>query len=154
MRVGPAGVAGGADTGVVPGERRRRRYRRTERSKGPRTYRTRKDPFEAVWDEVCTWLAARPERTAKSVLRDLQHRYPGQYPDGQLRTMQSRVKAWRARILLTFDEQWLNEEVLAGQILPLPLRTLVEPLPVGGAAPAGASSLAPLGSSAALRPVG
>jgi len=88
------------------------------------------------------------------VFHDLQQRYPGQYPDGQLRTMQSRVKAWRARILLTFDEQWLSEDLFAGQVLPLPLRTLVEPLALGGAAPTGASSLAPLGSSAALRPVG
>jgi hypothetical protein len=33
----------------------KRKYRRTEKSKGPRLYRSRKDPFEAVWDEACTW---------------------------------------------------------------------------------------------------
>src|SRR5215207_7946391 len=40
----------------------KRKYRRTEKSKGPRTYRSRPDPFAAVWDEVCQWLTAQPER--------------------------------------------------------------------------------------------
>jgi hypothetical protein len=65
----------------------RRKYRRTEKSKGPRLYRTRKDPFESVWDEVCQWLTAQPERTGKSVFEELQQRYPGQFAKGQLRTL-------------------------------------------------------------------
>jgi len=32
----------------------KRKYRRTEKSKGPRLYRTRKDPFEAVWMRSAT----------------------------------------------------------------------------------------------------
>ena len=53
-------------------------------SKGPRTYRSRPDPFAAVWDEVCQWLTARPERNGRSVFDELQHRYPGRFTDGQL----------------------------------------------------------------------
>ncbi len=68
----------------------RRKYRRTEKSKGPRLYRTRKDPFEAVWDEVCQWLVAQPERNGRSIFDELQQRYPGQFANGQLRTLHRR----------------------------------------------------------------
>ena len=50
----------------------KRKYRRTEKSKGPRLYRSRKDPFEPVWDEVCTWLTAQPQRNGRSVFNGLQ----------------------------------------------------------------------------------
>jgi hypothetical protein len=46
--------------------RTRRRYRKPL---GPRTWRTRADPFAAVWDELAAALTARPERTAKELLR-------------------------------------------------------------------------------------
>jgi len=101
-----------------------RRYRRTKRQQGPRSWRTRPDPFAAVWDEVAAWLAAQPERTAKSIFVALQQRYPGQFPDVQLRTLQRRVQVWRADALLTFDDQWLHEDVLTPQILPPPLRVV------------------------------
>jgi len=60
-----------------------------------RWWRTRKDPFERVWPEVLLWLEKDPDATARSLLRRLQEKYPGQYPDSQLRTMQRRVRAWR-----------------------------------------------------------
>ncbi len=107
----------------------RRKYRRSRKPLGPRTYRTRPDPFAAVREEIHAWLAANPERTAKSILQELQQRYPGRYPDGQLRTLQHRVKEWRARALLEFNDTWLGEELLAGAPLPRPLRaTLVRPV--------------------------
>ncbi len=101
-----------------------RRYRRTTRQQGPRWWRTRPDPFAAVWAEVGAWLAAAPERTAKSLFVALQQRYPGRFPDVQLRTLQRRVQVWRADALLTFDEQWLQEDVLVPAILPSPLRAV------------------------------
>jgi hypothetical protein len=101
-----------------------RRYRRTTRQQGPRWWRTRPDPFAAVWDEVAACLAAAPERTAKSIFVELQQRYPGQFPDVQLRTLQRRVQVWRADALLAFDDQWLQEDVLLPQVLPSPLRAL------------------------------
>ena len=63
-------------------------------------------------------MTARPERTAKDLLRELQARYPGQYADGVLRTLQHRVKAWRASVILTFDTEWLDHDPLAGAVAP------------------------------------
>jgi hypothetical protein len=102
----------------------RRRYRRTPKSLGPRTYRTRPDAFAAVWKEIAAWLEEQPERTAKSVFQDLQQRYPGQFPDVQLRTLQRRVKVWRSGVILAFDDHWLSKEVLATGVLPPPLRAV------------------------------
>lgn len=62
---------------------------------GPRHWRTHKDPFEGVWAEVLGWLHADPEATAKAVLARLQQSYPGRFPDGQLRTLQRRLREWR-----------------------------------------------------------
>lgn len=59
-------------------------------------WHTRKDPFEGVWEEVQAWLEVNAGLEAKTLFEDLQRRFPGRYPDGQLRTLQRRVKAWRA----------------------------------------------------------
>ncbi len=59
-------------------------------------WRTRKDPFAAVWDEIATRLAANPGLQAKALFADLQRRFPGQFQDGQLRTLQRRIEHWRA----------------------------------------------------------
>lgn len=62
-----------------------------------RHWRTRKDPFEAVWDhEIVPRLEEAPRLQAITVLEDLQKRYPDQYPTGLLRTLQRRIKRWRA----------------------------------------------------------
>jgi len=113
-----------------PGERKKRRYHRVKPPRRPRHWRTRKDPFETVWDEICQWLTSNPERTAKSLFTELHQRYPGQFADNQLRTLQRRVQAWRAQAILTFDDQWLKEEVLAQEVLPRPLGVLMEPVEI------------------------
>ena len=105
-------------------EQRRRRYRRTPRSLGPRTYRTRPDPFAAVWDEVRQELEAQPDRSAKAAFQALQQRYPGQFPDVQLRTLQRRVKDWRRSVIVTFDNQWLSEDSIGEGTAPAPLRAV------------------------------
>jgi hypothetical protein len=79
-----------------------------------------------VWEEVTEELAKRPELTAKLILDQLQKQHPGEYPDKQLRTLQRRVKEWRASALIQFDDAWLAEEELAGKTLPKPLRASVE----------------------------
>jgi hypothetical protein len=110
-------------TGSQPGHRK---YRRTPKPRKPHTWRTRPDAFEGVWDDINAWLAAYPEMTARSMLSRLQHVYPGRFPDSQLRTLQRRVKEWRARSLLQFDDRWLSEELLIEQTLPWPLRAAAE----------------------------
>ncbi|GLI38802.1 hypothetical protein GHYDROH2_23030 [Geobacter hydrogenophilus] len=59
-------------------------------------WRTRTDPFEAHWEEVREKLAESPGLEAKTHFEDLQRRFPGTFADGQLRTLQRRVKRWRA----------------------------------------------------------
>jgi hypothetical protein len=61
----------------------------------PRHWRTHKDPFEKVWPEILLWLQEDPDATAKSLLDRLDKKYPGQFPAGQLRTLQRRVRDWR-----------------------------------------------------------
>jgi hypothetical protein len=61
----------------------------------PRDWRTRKDPFEDVWPEILLWLQRDPESTAKSLMERLHRNYPGRFPDGQLRTLQRRIREWR-----------------------------------------------------------
>lgn len=58
-------------------------------------YRTRKDPFEGTWPEVLTWLEKEPDATAKTLFQRLQKERPGKYSDGQLRTLQRRIREWR-----------------------------------------------------------
>lgn len=62
-----------------------------------RVWKTRSDPFESVWHRVLVpLLETEPKLEARTLLEELQNRYPGQYPDKQLRTLQRRVKQWRA----------------------------------------------------------
>ncbi|MCP4574668.1 MAG: IS21 family transposase, partial [Deltaproteobacteria bacterium] len=60
------------------------------------TWRTRQDPFEEVWEEIKIILETIPGLEAKTIFEDLQRRRPGIFSDGQLRTLQRRVKVWRA----------------------------------------------------------
>jgi hypothetical protein len=59
------------------------------------TWRTREDPFADVWEEVKEKLKINPGLEGKTLFEDLQRRYRGRFPDGQLRTFQRRVKVWR-----------------------------------------------------------
>ena len=60
------------------------------------TWRTRPDPFTDVWHEVVLLLEVNPGLQAKTLFENLQRQYPGRFSDGQLRTLQRRVKVWRA----------------------------------------------------------
>jgi hypothetical protein len=63
--------------------------------KMPRIWRTREDPFNEVWPEVEKLIQETPELQALTIFQDLQRRYPGQFQDGQLRTLQRRIRVWR-----------------------------------------------------------
>jgi hypothetical protein len=81
-------------------EKTARKYRRLGRlpseTRTPHTWRTREDPFAAVWPEVREKLETNPGLEAKTLFKDLSRRYPGRFGEGQLRTLQRRVKRWRA----------------------------------------------------------
>lgn len=59
-------------------------------------WRTRKDPFGEVWAWVEGQLTLNPRLEAKTLFQALQREHPGRFPDGQLRTLQRKVKQWRA----------------------------------------------------------
>ena len=69
-------------------------------TKTARTWRTREDPFEGLWTtEVVPRLAADTERRLQALtLFDwLCDRFPGRFQPGQVRTLQRRVRDWRAQ---------------------------------------------------------
>lgn len=60
-------------------------------------YRTRKDPLEAVWDgDIVPILEQVPQISCPVLLEQLQDIYPEKYSDSLLRTLQRRVRKWRA----------------------------------------------------------
>ena len=64
-----------------------------------RHWRTRKDPFAGVWEEdVVPMLAAdeKGELQVKTVFEMLEEKYPGRFQPGQRRTLERRVRDWRA----------------------------------------------------------
>src|SRR4051812_1784433 len=73
------------DSDVLPSQRR-----------APHAWRTREDPFQDVWTELEAQLRLNPGLQAKTLFLDLQRRFPGRFPDVQLRTLQRRIKQWRA----------------------------------------------------------
>lgn len=75
-----------ARSGIMPSE-----------MKGPRTWRTRPDPYAQVWPEIEGWLKLDGGLEAKTIWAALTERYPGRFTPGQLRTLQRRVHQWRAQ---------------------------------------------------------
>lgn len=64
------------------------------KAKAPRG-RRRPDPFAAVAPMVREWFEAEPWRTSREFFERLQEERPAACPDGQLRTLQRRLKEWR-----------------------------------------------------------
>ena len=81
-------------------EKTARRYRDLGKLPGEvrpvHDWRTRPDPFAAVWAEIRGHLELEPRLEARTLFEALQRQKPGEFADGQLRTLQRRVKTWRA----------------------------------------------------------
>lgn len=77
-----------------------RRYLADERlpseTKVERRWRTRKDPFEGEWEKIRERIEVNPGLEAKTIFEALQREQPGKFADTQLRTLQRRIKQWRA----------------------------------------------------------
>lgn len=82
-------------------EKTARKYQRANRlpsqMREPHGWRTRPDPFAEVWDEVEQILQTDATVQAKTVFEYLCRKYPGEFQEGQLRTLQRQVKRWRVR---------------------------------------------------------
>ncbi|MBI3782935.1 MAG: IS21 family transposase [Deltaproteobacteria bacterium] len=63
----------------------------------PHTWRTREDPFAQDWPVVAAMLEEAPELEARTLLDHLVAQRGEVYAEGQLRTLQRRVREWRAR---------------------------------------------------------
>jgi transposase len=61
-----------------------------------RSYSTRQDNFAGVWRELEELLEREPGLEALTLMEHLCRQYPGQFQMSQLRTLQRRVKRWRA----------------------------------------------------------
>ena len=73
--------------------------RPTHRKSAAKTHwwRSRVDPFEHVWPQVIEWLHADRSLNAKDLLDRLSQAAPDAYPGtATLRTLQRRIKQWRA----------------------------------------------------------
>lgn len=90
--------AAAAKTGISVSSARRLESRTTLPSqRPPRHWRTRANPLEDVWaSEVVPMLEAAPALMAVTVLEELQRRHPERFDDSVLRTLQRRVRQWRA----------------------------------------------------------
>lgn len=91
-------AAAAAKAGISERSARRIEGSDTMPSQKPaRDWRTRKDPLAAVWDaEVVPLLQHDPLLNGVTLLEELQRRYPGQYGTNVLRTLQRRIRQWRA----------------------------------------------------------
>ncbi len=87
-----------AKSGIsVRSARRIERDARLPSQKPRRYWRSRPDPFADVWDsEVVPMLKNAPGLQAITILRKLQDDHPGQYADSHRRTLERRVRQWRA----------------------------------------------------------
>ncbi len=62
-----------------------------------RFWKTRKDPFEEVWNsEIKFLLEQEPHLQAKTILANLQASHPEQFSDSLLRTLYRRIRTWKA----------------------------------------------------------
>lgn len=116
--------------------------------RSPRSYRTRADPLKEAWPEILPLLEREPGLQAVTVLACLQERHPGIYGDGLVRTLQRRVREWRAlagpeRVLCFPQEHLPGDQLIAdftvmdavGVLIggkPLPHRLLHARLPCSG----------------------
>jgi hypothetical protein len=91
-------VLAAAKAGMSERSARRVERDRTLPSQKPRRYwRSRCDPFAAVWEtEIVPLLQSAPRLMAITILRKLQDEHPGCFPDGVLRTLQRRMRHWQA----------------------------------------------------------
>lgn len=91
-------ITAAAKAGFCERSARNIQNRNHQTAVGERDWRTRKDPFEDVWhSELVPLLEDRPRLQARTLLDYLQEKYPDQYPDSKLRTLERRVREWRAK---------------------------------------------------------
>lgn len=81
-------------------ERTARKYERAgklpSQLKGPRTWRTRVNPFEQDWPWVVEQLERDPALQGTTLFALLCTQHPGRYRPSQVRTLQRQIREWKA----------------------------------------------------------
>jgi hypothetical protein len=86
-----------ADSADISTRTARRLDRGGRAATGPRDYRTRADSFLGIWTaEIEPLLQRDAKLRAVTLFADLQLRHPGRFRDGQVRTLERRIRQWRA----------------------------------------------------------
>lgn len=92
-RVGKAAMLAGMHRNTA---RKHLRQAVTEEAARPaRHWRTREDPFEEDKDWITAQLRQMPGLEGLTLFEELCARRPGKYEEGQLRTLQRRLRSWR-----------------------------------------------------------
>lgn len=98
-RKGASQKLAAARTGMS--ERTARKYEQAgklpSQLKQPRQHRTRENPFAGDWSWVECQLQDDPALQTKTLFALLCQAFPGRYQEGQLRTLQRHVQAWRVQ---------------------------------------------------------
>jgi hypothetical protein len=68
----------------------------TQKEKTPRAWQTRQDPFKEVWEQDVIPLLQRGIYEATFVLEELQKKHSDKFFNSHLRSLQRKVKQWRA----------------------------------------------------------
>lgn len=90
-------ILAAAKAGISERSGREIEHDRRRSSNGVRTWQTRDDPLLPVWEsELVPLLSTTPTLNPITLLELLQERYPGEYSDSVLRTLQRRIKKWKA----------------------------------------------------------
>lgn len=84
-----------AKAGIDPKTARKYLINGSYLQKADHNWKTRKDPFEGVWQELEDMLSQQPGLEAKTLFAYLLDKYPGQFKEGQLRSLQRKVKKWK-----------------------------------------------------------
>jgi len=86
--------------------------------KKPHTWKTKVDVFEDVSEEIKAIIKLEPKVEAKAMLDNLIEKYPGQFTQSHLRTLQRRFDNWKIE-LGKWKEVFFDQEHKPGEIMQL-----------------------------------
>lgn len=93
-KIGRASIMSGMDRSTA------RKYQSSgilpSQNKIERTWRTRENPFEEDWPTIEIMLEVAPALESKTIFDWLTEQHEGRYVPGQLRSLQRRIRDWRA----------------------------------------------------------
>lgn len=96
-RIGKTHKIAAAQAGFSERSARNIESREYQPANKQRHWRTRIDPFKNIWEEcLVPLLEQNPNLQAGTLLEHLQNKYEDQFPDNLLRTLQRKVRHWKA----------------------------------------------------------